>query len=609
MNPSSPIPRSLEEFRQEPRPFQFAHYVKRFGGYQQERLLGLLMHMLSQVTDLLLSGEVESALDHLALLHVFLEQTAQDGGRTDVSFTLSLFPDPPPQVFQKRQTEGGQPVVPLATLPGPGATTRALGLALVGPPKEKRIALAAITLEAARLPKTTDRLHLCLVGAWVSGLLYRRPLMSLLQSAFSLVDTSTVCQSSSRLLPLPRRVAEELVMLSALSHLLVADVSAPWADTLCATDSSEHKGAIASAPVDPSFTRVLWTSSQKASESTRLISRVRAALQRLDPMHEESSDSAGSRPSIRRPLALRFHFLEICGGSSKISAFLRSQGWLVGPPLDLSFSSEYNLLNDRVFLWVVHLLESGLLDSLFISPPCTTFSIAAHPPLRSYAQPYGFRPSESRTRIGNVLAHRALALIATCLRLSLPGALAQPRASKMARLRAWLSLRRHAGITETFTVGCSFGMPHLKPWRFLAACLCLDRVSRKCSRDHTHIPISGQHARASAVYPDAFAEEIGKAYEVALRLRLDAESALEIDTCGLESPLVNDAASSLDWEPVASWKWGRSTHIHVLETASFYRLVSRLAPNGPLRFCSLCDSSVARCSVSKGRSFKGCQDA
>ena len=102
MNPSSPVPRTLEEFRQEPRPFQFSHYVERFGGYQQERLLGLLMHMPSQITDLLLAGEVESALDHLALMHVFLEQTAQDSGRTDVSFTLSLFPDPPPQVFHNR---------------------------------------------------------------------------------------------------------------------------------------------------------------------------------------------------------------------------------------------------------------------------------------------------------------------------------------------------------------------------------------------------------------------------------------------------------------------------------------------------------------------------
>ena len=234
--------------------------------------------------------------------------------------------------------------------------------------REKRIALAAITLEAARLPKTTDHLHLCLVGAWVSGPLYRRPLMCVLQSAFSLVDTAEVRQSSTKVID---RVANELVMLAALSHLVVADVAAPWSEVLCATDSSEKKGAIAEAKVGPELTKALWCSSQKAAESTRLLSRVQAALRRI--------------PSLKRPLALRFHFLEVCGGSSKISAYLSSQGWLVGPPLDLSFSAEYNLLNDRVFLWIVHLLEEGLLDSLFISPPCTTFSLAAHPPLRTFS--------------------------------------------------------------------------------------------------------------------------------------------------------------------------------------------------------------------------------
>ena len=211
--------------------------------------------------------------------------------------------------------------------------------------------------------------------------------MCVLQSAFSLVDTAEVRQSSSKVIDLPRRVANELVMLAALSHLVVADVAAPWSEVLCATDSSEKKGAIAEAKVGPELTKARWCSSQKAVESARLLSRVQAALRRIDP---------AARPSPKRPLALRFHFLEVCGGSSKISAYLSSQGWLVGPPLDLSFSAKYNLLNDRVFLWIVHLLEEGLLGSLFISPPCTTFSIAAHPPLRTFSLPYGFRPWDRR---------------------------------------------------------------------------------------------------------------------------------------------------------------------------------------------------------------------
>ncbi|CAE7881265.1 fat-7, partial [Symbiodinium microadriaticum] len=120
--------------------------------------------------------------------------------------------------------------------------TRSLGLALLGPPREKRIALAAITLETARLTRTTDHLHLSLLGGWTSALLYRRPLMSVLSTSYSLVDASKVRPEHARPLDLPRPVANELVLLAALSHVIVTDISAPWCEELFATDSSEEKG-------------------------------------------------------------------------------------------------------------------------------------------------------------------------------------------------------------------------------------------------------------------------------------------------------------------------------------------------------------------------------
>ena len=102
--------------------------------------------------------------------------------------------------------------------------TRALGLGLVGPSRSKRIALVAITLELARRQSTPDHLHLCLVGGCVSGMLYRRPFMSILNGAFTLVDASTVSQSSPKILGLPRCVADELVLAASLCHTLVADI-------------------------------------------------------------------------------------------------------------------------------------------------------------------------------------------------------------------------------------------------------------------------------------------------------------------------------------------------------------------------------------------------
>ncbi|CAE7846561.1 unnamed protein product, partial [Symbiodinium microadriaticum] len=54
------------------------------------------------VADLLMAGEVEGSLDLLALIMVCLEQAAADHGKFEVGFTLSLFAEPPHQIFTNR---------------------------------------------------------------------------------------------------------------------------------------------------------------------------------------------------------------------------------------------------------------------------------------------------------------------------------------------------------------------------------------------------------------------------------------------------------------------------------------------------------------------------
>ena len=100
--PTEAMPRTLDDFRQEPRRFLFSHYLERHGGYQHQRDLGLIMHMVTQVADLLMAGEVEGSLDLLALIMVCLEQAAADHGKFEVGFTLSLFAEPPHQIFTNR---------------------------------------------------------------------------------------------------------------------------------------------------------------------------------------------------------------------------------------------------------------------------------------------------------------------------------------------------------------------------------------------------------------------------------------------------------------------------------------------------------------------------
>eukprot|EP00435_Cladocopium_sp_Y103_P038170 s3587_g10.t1 len=80
---------------------------------------------------------------------------------------------------------------------GPAALSR--GLCTVGSPAMKRVALSFITLALCKLAYTTDVLHLCLIGGWVSILAYRRPLMSILARSYHLVDQNNLDHNAPKL--------------------------------------------------------------------------------------------------------------------------------------------------------------------------------------------------------------------------------------------------------------------------------------------------------------------------------------------------------------------------------------------------------------------------
>ena len=140
-------------------------------------------------------------------------------------------------------------------------------------------------------------LHLCLVGGWVSGFCYRKALTACFDKVFSFVNATEVDSNCPRVVDLPRSVADELVVAAALSHLLASDVSAPWAERLFATDSSESREAIVQSPTSKEITSILWSSTLKAAGPARLLSREEAALRRIDPDYRSSRRLVPETPS------------------------------------------------------------------------------------------------------------------------------------------------------------------------------------------------------------------------------------------------------------------------------------------------------------------------
>lgn len=206
------------------------------------------------------------------------------------------------------------------------------GVCTVGPPAAKRLTLSMLTLTLCALPYTTVSLRRCVVGAWVSMLLYRRPMKSLLNASFALVETWKDASETS-LIPLPREVAQELVMVAALAPLMLSDIAVPFDEKVYATDASESRGAICETTLKSDIAQILFKTCRTKGAYTRLQADQSSRGLSLENDDEDHHlDPEGVVVGAPRPLAYSFEFWEIYAGSSRISKALSALGVVVGPP-------------------------------------------------------------------------------------------------------------------------------------------------------------------------------------------------------------------------------------------------------------------------------------
>lgn len=437
------------------------------------------------------------------------------------------------------------------------------GIATLGSPLAKRLSLSWLTLQSTRLSHTTDALHLCVLGGWTSMLMYRRPMMSILSTCHPLVDACSIDSSHPRLVPLPRRVADELTVLSVLAPVMMSDLAAPFAHEVFSTDASDSKGAITSTEVSPVVAQTLWRTGRSKGAYTRLKTQYEQIVERLGlkedvGSYEDVEDPLDyPMPSAKRPLAFRYDFLEVYAGSSRVTQAMEQLGYVVGPPIDIAFSDELDMTLTRVVSWISHRLISGSLGSIMVEPVCTTFSIIRRPPLRSKEVPMGFDGSCEKTRTGNCLALRALFLLRVAWRCFIPGLAEQPWTSMMRYLAQWQDLQDKEGVRTVRTDSCAFGSPHQKSFRFMSVWMATEELNRRCSRDHQHLVVEGKYTAIQARKTALQTEDEGPVK-------------------GLESQLVNAVAMRSQWKKVDAWQYQTKRHINILELKSVLRLAERL---------------------------------
>ena len=474
------------------------------------------------------------------------------------------------------------------------------GFVVVGSPVAKRLALACLSLRAAALSGLSPNLACRLAGNWTSALLYRRCLSSVVDGLFAL-GAASESKPPDCIVPLPRSVSRELVVLSALAPLMCSNVAVNYHDRMFATDASLNKGAVVEACVSPEVCEEVWLDSDKKGCYVELDSGFREMLRHIG---EFDGDEVPT-PAFVRPKAsplLYFDFVEICGGVGAVSDAAIGIGLVVAPPLDLSASRHYDLTDLRLLEWILHMVAEGRFRSFLIEPPCTSFSPAAFPCVRSYKLPYGFCRENPKVMHGNCLAFRSLIIMRAGRRHRRPCGLEQPRRSKMAWLREWFSLVQSGAFSEAILAACQFGSIHQKEFRFLLHLIAVADVERRCTRDHPHVQIQGKYTKKSAIYTPEMGCHLAAAFKKALRMQVHAEEPdWKLD--GLESVVSNDLMLAAKWNEVESWVWKRSPHINVLEVSAAVRVLAKHGVRFPhTRFLSFLDSAVAKGALSKGRS-------
>ena len=488
-----------------------------------------------------------------------------------------------------------------ATINGGELATRR-NLVTLGAPPCKRISLSVVTLQVAQLSHTTDALHLCLLGAWVSILGYRRPLLSLLAKSFHLVDQNTFDQNRPRMIKLPRSVASELCLVATLMPLALTDLSAPYMDEIFCSDASEKMGAYCKAPLRQDLVQALWKTERSKGAYSRLLSPAEVVLKRMEELDSLAPQEQTWSPP--KPIAFHLDFVEIFAGASLITKNLAEAGFVCGQPIELSFSNQYNLLWTEVVAWITFLVSERRLLAFFLCPPCTTFSIMRRPALRSLESPFGFDPQEPQTAVGNVLAHRSCQVMMVGAQNSAVGMLETPFSSKMKNLPAWKIVESLSNTQTIRSDSCRFGSIHQKGFRFLGLNINMDRISKRCICKGKHVQIQGVYTKGSAIYTPLLAQEIANCFRdaiLALKACEEEENCLPVK--GLESQFVNEVALTSQWKVGSAWTFKKESHINILEMAAMLRLASNLADRcQPLRVVNLVDSYVCRCAASKGRS-------
>ena len=511
----------------------------------------------------------------------------------------------------------------------------------------------------------TPKLLSAIVGSWVSVLMFRRPIMAIMEAVFSEGQN----KPANKVFKLSRQARNELLALSILGPVAQTNLRTRTCSKIFCMDASPHGSGICQADETESVVAELWRHSEQRGFYTRLASPVAAVLEEIG-IGSEPAFGPDFEPPLNDiffpvPRSLREGFLfdciELFKGEGNWSKCHEEAGLKVHPGVDIhgrrvAFA---DMLDPSVFSQMLSLASRGVVREWHAGPPCFTFGTLRRPRIRSKYQPSGFRPGDPLTREQNSLARRVAFLFCIAILKGAFVSVEQPGSSVMYYMHAFRVLAMLGCILSRFCF-CAFGSGFKKPSKWLhnkpwligieATCKCksssdhciiqgtftrekICEFELKCKPSslviYGKVPTLGQAvSQYSASYPIPLCRRMaigscshkhGQSSIIPVSRKLQTLCELGFEECKLpgarsqdeviwrqwhEDPdWIGELADSLHFKELLRYRFKKTGHINVLECRTYKTWIKHCARHYPdHRLLGLIDSRVTLGATAKGRS-------
>lgn len=315
-------------------------------------------------------------------------------------------------------------------------------------------------MRLVQLRYATKHLLETVVGSWVFILLFRRPLLCLLNDLFYKGEK---VRHRHEVFVVSTGVIYKLLMLSIFAPFSYINLRAEPLDKIFSTDTLLSGTGVCRATFSSEASLELCRVGKQKGFYTRVNTSTLGTFAALHADNIDGVDPLEQDKKIPAPISEGYlwDFAEVCRGSGILTEAHRRLGMVVHPGFEVHDGNTGNILNSATFLAIIGLIYRRVIRSWHLGMECTTFGTLRRPRLRSKTQPFGFDPSEVHICCGNRLAICGAFLIHLCIDFGLLVSCKQSGGSVMYYLDIYQKLLQKGMDLLRFTF-CNWGTPFQK---------------------------------------------------------------------------------------------------------------------------------------------------